>query len=448
MAKIKAKLDSTNFRYELSPLVDGTLRLDKALRSIMNTTNTKWKELAQFTGLDSTNAIFRATYGSPSSHVAKLRDVVRKLFVINAEEDKAFLYHKDHAPVQVEPSYVGPTLLINEPASQSSMQYIPVSFAARSSIEAKGVLILTLTPTGGYIYDARTDKLANINAPVVFVGTAFELTKVLARVKFVGTSIGAGKVVVTVDDNNDKDGSVVSGTIKIAVSKNTEVVSLGINLPTSSALKLNEYTTVTGLSVTEQNNRVIACRVTPFNCSLMINSQLEPIADRTLLTITGTPDAVTAKLASFKILATDKTAQLGIQVICGNQKLLKYYAFEYETVEEEEVPVTTFEADNILAPANSVAELSAMFSNDVVTTVVSATVLPTNCSVVYDGTTHASSFTVTGTVEAVNELLAEATVNVGDANGTIAFTYDGETKTITVTSEPVETALEENNAQL
>ena len=341
----KVFLNTDDFRFEISPLEnDHSLQLDKALRCIMKCSNTTWKELSVFLGLKNQSEAFKTVYGSPSTKVAELRRKVRELYVVDADGDKAYLYRHDHKPEQVPVEYISPVINNNEPEGLIVTQFIPTLFAARSSIkEHAGVMSMTLAPTSGYIYDPLSDKQTTVGKPVSFLGNYHELTAVLKRALFIGTEIGVGGVTISLDDQNGNSKSITSTDITLEVKENTEIVDVKITLPSKSALKLNEYTKVEGLSVSEKNDRVLTVKVTPFNCSMTVPNKLEAIPDRGTVVINGTPAFINNRLNNISVLATDKTAQLGVLAICGSTKLLKYYKFEYasDTTASEQTPRVT-----------------------------------------------------------------------------------------------------------
>ena len=463
VSNLKAKLDSENFRYVIEPLpTDENALILSTLRSIMKCTNTTWRELADFLGLKSTNEAFCATYGS-SVHYRniQLRNKIRLLYVADKGGNKAYLYHKDHAPEVILPTPYIPALYSTDDAVQTVVDRIPTRVTSRTEIsyvyyDKYRPVTLTATPVGGYVY-VPGSLPADTDTPVTWTNMATKtLNNILKELYFVGDGVNEnGKLTITLTDPVSKKSSEKVITIKIV--ENKEIPAPKISLPQGFKLNLDKFTPVTGISVSEKNNRMVRVIVTPFNARMSVSNLINPVPPRGIYDITGTPDKVNAYLATIAIHAQDKTAQLGVKVRCGNIEKLEYLKFGYNETESPDTEqsesssteakaattlasqsaVPTLIADEHTGARGAQIALHASLSTEGVTEEQTLEITPTNCSIAglaKAPVTSGKTVTLTNTVDKINDMLASSKVVIGQGTGNIKFKWNNgkATKTVTV----------------
>lgn len=185
-------------------------------------------------------------------------------------------------------------------------------------------------------------------------------------------------------------------------------------------------THLTGVTLSGGNNtKTYAFKIIPTNCVILLDgSELEGYA-------------ATLSVADINAILTSAKIKLGsvsgsVVFSCGDT------AITVSTVVTQSVVDETIEVAS--APTSYSGEEGASISCDVEYSSASSTidgtlvVTPTDASFVIDGTTYTSgsSYSATGTVAEINDILAAATIVVGSTDGSVKFSYGGNVTTIAV----------------
>src|SRR5574344_1603737 len=96
----QAALDIDNHRFVVAPLKNGGLMdVPSCFRSIRKHTTTKWRELAERTGLRDASQAFKVAY--TRGFCNRVVPDLNNFLVIDSSADRAYLYFRDHRPETV-----------------------------------------------------------------------------------------------------------------------------------------------------------------------------------------------------------------------------------------------------------------------------------------------------------------------------------------------------------
>lgn len=478
--KYTVTLDDTNHCYVIKPLkINNTMDVATFFRVIKAKTKISWKDLAAFSGLSSASRAFRVAY------LTKLREdmtALNEYLVVDATSQTAYFYDKNHKPEGTIAVHVGPTLVNNEPTSQTVTTNIPVRVGSRVNIgdTLNRNLTMTITPTNGYILGVNDVNLCSPNIPYVVSGSKNSLNRILKNMNFVAVAAGSASIVIAVTDHSTALNGTVSTTINMTAVAGTVVSIPTITLPENPVAVLNTDCDVGTITVADDDGKLMEVTVQPFGCEVFgFKSFLGVLVPGTAHSVYGRPETLNEELANLKIRATQTNAQIGVQLVCGKTIIRKYVAFsvadgsdgnylqpgedtddsngvtdtpavasdagtdpveepqvekpQTDTVEEPQIVINSSE---LIGAAGEELDLGLSFtgSDD---TKLSTKISVTGCSItglssgsdIADG----DSRTFSGTVTQLNTKLANAKIVLGEEDGIVSIVYNGETNTINVT---------------
>ena len=326
MSKQIAVLDTPNYRYIISPLKPGNVCTPQDIfKAIKNSTQLKWAEIAEFAGLKNANRAFRVAY--LNNKVTEDMTKVQEYTVIDSGAGCAYFYDKDHKPAQVVAPHVGPEIVSGE-TGQTVTASVPTIFATRVVVSdaLDRRLKVTFTPTNGYTSTPTDHYIYAAGTERVFTGGVKSINRLLKEIKFVGTSAGAASVVIKVDDMAGEATSTASVTVNLTVEDAVVPSVPTLTVPESVSGTVSEYTPISTITTADTDGKVLAVRVSAFNCQVYgFKNWLEVLHPQHAHSTFGEPEFVNADLAGLKVmpLNTDP-ASIGVELKCGSTYVLKY----------------------------------------------------------------------------------------------------------------------------
>lgn len=318
MSKQTAILDVENFRYVITPLKPGNVcTVPDALRAIINSTELRWREISEYFGLKNANRSFRLAYCQPKDKISEDLEYLQEYLVIDTNNNQAYLYEKEHKPVQVIPPHVGPTIVSGE-ARLTVVAGTPELFATRVVIDdpLNRVLMMTVTPSGGYIVSDFDNVVPDAGVARTFTGYKKSLNNILKHLRFVGVGSGSASVNIAIDDREGNVASTTSVAVTITVTAAQEISTPTLTVPESVNSEINKYVDLKSITVSDTDNKVLAVRFSPFNCQLCgFASSIDIVESGKTKVVTGLPDKLTeefAKLIVMPLIVGD--ASLGVEM--------------------------------------------------------------------------------------------------------------------------------------
>ena len=250
--KVKAVLDEDNNRYILSPIPETGITIGDALRAIKSSTKTSWRKIATFCGLQNQTIAFKVAY---VTRKFEEKTTLSNFLVISG--DKAYLYDKDHRPASSNPTHIKATISKSSDSLIKVTEDIPTKVTSRVTIAdpLNRVLKMTVTPENGYIIGMN--------------GTPKTLNSLLKSIHFVGVSAGDASIKIEIDDGEGLVSSVNTVSIDMKVLQGVNISVPEINLPESANIVAGVDTPLTGITVSDADNKMLDLKITPFGCELM-----------------------------------------------------------------------------------------------------------------------------------------------------------------------------------
>ena len=318
MSKQTAILDVKNFRYVITPLKPGNVcTVPDALRAIINSTELRWREISEYFGLKNANRSFRLAYCQPKDKISEDLEYLQEYLVIDTNNNQAYLYDKEHKPAQVIPPHVGPTITSGE-ARLTVAAGTPELFATRVVIDdpLNRVLMMTVTPSGGYIVSDFDNVVPDAGVARTFTGYKKSLNNILKHLRFVGVGNGSASVNIAIDDRESNVASTTSVAVSITVKAAQEISTPTLTVPASVSSEINKYVDLKSITVADTDNKVLAVRFSPFNCQLHgFASSIDIVESGKTKVVTGLPAKLTeefAKLIVMPLIVGD--ASLGVEM--------------------------------------------------------------------------------------------------------------------------------------
>ena len=318
MSKQTAILDVKNFRYVITPLKPGNVcTVPDALRAIINSTELRWREISEYFGLKNANRSFRLAYCQPKDKISEDLEYLQEYLVIDTNNNQAYLYDKEHKPAQVIPPHVGPTITSGE-ARLTVAAGTPELFATRVVIDdpLNRVLMMTVTPSGGYIVSDFDNVVPDAGVARTFTGYKKSLNNILKHLRFVGVGNGSASVNIAIDDRESNVASTTSVAVTITVNAAQEISTPTLTVPASVNSEINKYVDLKTITVADTDNKVLAVRFSPFNCQLHgFASSIDIVESGKTKVVTGLPAKLTeefAKLIVMPLIVGD--ASLGVEM--------------------------------------------------------------------------------------------------------------------------------------
>ena len=318
MSKQTAILDVKNFRYVITPLKPGNVcTVPDALRAIINSTELRWREISEYFGLKNANRSFRLAYCQPKDKISEDLEYLQEYLVIDTSNNQAYLYDKEHKPAQVIPPHVGPTITSGE-ARLTVVAGTPELFATRVVIDdpLNRVLMMTVTPSGGYIVSDFDNVVPDAGVARTFTGYKKSLNNILKHLRFVGVGNGSASVNIAIDDRESNVASTTSVAVSITVKAAQEISTPTLTVPASVSSEINKYVDLKSITVADTDNKVLAVRFSPFNCQLHgFASSIDIVESGKTKVVTGLPAKLTeefAKLIVMPLIVGD--ASLGVEM--------------------------------------------------------------------------------------------------------------------------------------
>lgn len=344
MSKQTAILDVENFRYVITPLKPGNVcTVPDALRAIINSTELRWREISEYFGLKNANRSFRLAYCQPKDKISEDLEYLQEYLVIDTNNNQAYLYEKEHKPAQVIPPHVGPAIVSGE-ARLTVVAGTPELFATRVVIDdpLNRVLMMTVTPSGGYIVSDFDNVVPDAGVARTFTGYKKSLNNILKHLRFVGVGSGSASVNIAIDDREGNVASTTSVAVTITVNAAQEISTPTLTVPASVSSEINKYVDLKSITVADTDNKVLAVRFSPFNCQLCgFASSIDIVESGKTKVVTGLPDKLTeefAKLIVMPLIVGD--ASLGVEMTADggfyNVKFVKVTGTAAAPSEQEE----------------------------------------------------------------------------------------------------------------
>lgn len=349
--KLIANFDSDNNRYIISNVPEIGITIGDALIAIKSSTHISWKKIAEFCGLRNQSAAFRAAYITKNTEDKR---VLSEFLVTTG--NVAYLYDKDHKP---ESSSVIPITASITNSSNSLIKVvenIPERVTTRITISdpLNRVLKMKVTPSNGFIIGMNDVNISSPDTPFSTAGTPKTLNNVLKTIHFVPIASGDASVTVVIDDGEGLVSSINSAEVLMKVSPGEQVSVPEITVAESVSVTAGVDTALTGVEVSDEDDKLLELKITPFGCAIYgFSTYLYPIESRGTKIISGRPDVLNTELEGLKI-RTDKDctkAQIGFELLCGSTIIRKYLVLNVTEAEEQPTenpaPVTdTATADN------------------------------------------------------------------------------------------------------
>lgn len=464
ITKQKAVYDSENFRYVVSPLTnDATISVQQVLRVIKNTTLISWKQLTEFAGLRSQSDCFKICYTSNKRQ--SLLEKLSEYLTIDVDNNRAYFYDKDHKPASALPVHVSPVIKNLEPTPQTVYTLVPAKVLTRLTIQdpLDRILVMTLTPTNGYLLGIKDITISKPGMSYVVTGSKKTLNELLDHIHFVGTVAGSGSVVISVDDREEDIASVSSTTVSFTIAASTVPSVPSIVLPEDQTVTLNKLSAFDAIEVVDTDKKVMEFNITPFGCVVEgFKSYLYSLHQGEVRTIYGRPKTINEEIAKLKVTALQENAQLGVVLKCGKTTLRQYLKF---TVEEESAnqqqqepqqpanpstpqqPVVTPTVSEITAEFDKESYSGAVGTNEALSiiligdgdsnlsmdiTVDGGVLSNGDHSIAIDGSSSATKITVSGTVDELQAKLETMTL-VYAKSGSIKLEFNDTTVVVPIT---------------
>ena len=332
--KVKAVLDEDNNRYILSPIPETGITIGDALRAIKSSTKISWRKIATFCGLQNQTIAFKVAY---VARKFEEKTTLSNFLVISG--DKAYLYDKDHRPASSNPTHIKATISKSSDSLIKVTEDIPTKVTSRVTIAdpLNRVLKMTVTPENGYIIGMNDINISNPDVAFVANGTPKTLNSLLKSIHFVGVSAGDASIKIEIDDGEGLVSSVNTVSIDMKVLQGVNISVPEINLPESANIVAGVDTPLTGITVSDADNKMLDLKITPFGCELYgFTDYIYPIESRGLKVTSGRPAAINDIIANLVVRTKEDCtkAQIGFEIVYGTTVIRKYLVLTIGTTIE------------------------------------------------------------------------------------------------------------------
>ena len=315
------------------------------------------------------------------------------------------------------------------------------------------ILVMTLTPTNGYLLGIKDITISKPGMSYVVTGSKKTLNELLDHIHFVGTEAGSGSVVIAVDDREDNVASVSSTTVTFTIKASIVPSVPSVVLPTNQSVTLGVASEFDAIEVVDTDEKVMEFNITPFGCEISgFKSYLYSLHQGEVRTIYGRPKTINEEIANLKVVALQENAQIGVVLKCGKTSIRQYLKF---TVEEEsnsgnqqqqEPAAVSFdvEADfdkeaysGIIGTTELInAVLTGNYNQafDLKVSVNGVKLTNTDNSIALDGTSGVVSKTLNGTVTQLQDKLENMTLEYAATTGSITLEFNNISVTAQVTA--------------
>lgn len=332
--KPKARLDEDNNRYVIEPLeANGGMRVGTALQAI-KATHVTWRKIAEFFGLSDQSEAFKLAYVQKPMDPS--REALKEFMVI--ENGTAYMYDKDHKPESASAPHI-PVTIVNKSVNLQTYTNTPTKVTTRISIKdpVSRKLTMSIIPTNGYILGLSDLNICNPGATYVTKGNAKTLNNVLRTIYFVGCNYGNASVRIVIDDGAGKTSSITSTTVSLTVVATEEPSVPVLTVPESVNIVLGADSPVSGISVADEDNKLLELRVSPFGCEVFgFSSLLGTIKQGDVRSVNGRAAVINGEISGLTVRTNREDAQIGFELICGRSITRKYVKFTVGGVVEDE----------------------------------------------------------------------------------------------------------------
>ncbi len=426
-----------------------TITVPKIVRLLKLKLKLNYRDIAEFCNITS-NKVFRLAFTSHMGKHLSEYESLNECLVIDPEKGTAKFFHHDHKPASAERPHIPVTIEDTTGEVGTVTVRIPTKLTTRVRINdpLSRTLSMSIAPTGGYVLGVKDNTLCEPDATFYVAGEASSLNDLLRRIHFVGVKPGeAGKLVITVNDNEGKSNSTATTTLNFQQKEGVVTSIPTITIPPKIKAKIGADTKITTpITVADADGKLVALNIYPYNCEVYgWKSRVDYIGFGEMHTSTGRPELVNDDIADLHVRALKENAQLGLELLCGKTVIRDYLVFEVEPADNEvsppsppsEKPVPEMTGNDLTGDLNAKVNLGVAFTDNGYDKQITLTITPTGCAIEnYGGQPIAagSSKQDTGTVAQLNGKLAAAKVQLTTAKGTVKFDWNGgKTKTINTT---------------
>ena len=346
--KFRAEEDRPNHRFVIRPLYpNGKMDVPTVLRTIRESTNYKWREIAEFCGIEKQrqSKLFKVAYVRDGNYYYVN---LKKSLVIDVPNNCAYFYDKDHQPDSVAPEHVAPVLQNNED-TLTIKRSVPTKVTTRLLVKdpLDRILTMTLKPQNGYLIGVNDVTVAMPNTPYVISGAPKLLNQFLRNIYFVGLSEGDASVIVIVDDGdgatNSKDSTTVTLVVEDIEELSTPQLILPEELPT---LTTGQYNAIPAITVSDEDDKLMTLRISSFGCYVSgFKSFIHALVPGKVKATYGRAENINADIANLQVYPYKTNAQIGIELVYDHTVIRKYLAFE---IEGEDVPAPEVQQSTLL----------------------------------------------------------------------------------------------------
>lgn len=346
--------DPDNFRFVMDKPANPEVEVSVpyVFRSIYHGTNYSWKQIADFAGLRSASDALLAAH---RSRPIKEMGFLNSFLVVDDVEKKVYYYDKDHKPADVVTKHIGPSLT-NGIAALTVSTKIPTKVLSRMTIVAPESMHLTMTisPTGGYMFDDQDNRLAIPNSSWVVSGSTRTLNDLLRNIYFIATKPGAGEIVVKVDDMSGALGGAASTAVTLTIEETKEPSIPELKVPGEQMGLCDEFNPIDPITVTDADNKYMQVKIQPFGCAVTgFKGRLIPVEPGSFHLIYGTPENLSNELSSLEIKPYQENCSLGVELRCDMTVVRQYIRIigvASSTAEKAATPVTVAEEPVVEEP--------------------------------------------------------------------------------------------------
>lgn len=317
--------DPDNFRFVMDKPANPEVEVSVpyVFRSIYHGTNYSWKQIADFAGLRSASDALLAAH---RSRPIKEMGFLNSFLVVDDVEKKVYYYDKDHKPADVITEHIGPSLT-NGITTLTVSTKVPTRVLSRMTIVAPESmhLTMTITPTGGYMFDEQDNRLAIPNSSWVVSGSTRTLNDLLRTIYFIATKPGTGEIVVKVDDMSGALGGAASTAVTLTIEETKEPSIPVLTIPGEQMGLCDEFNSIDPITVTDADNKYMQIKVQPFGCAVTgFKGRLVPVTPGSFHIIYGTPENLSNELSSLEIKPYQENCSLGVELRCDLVVIREY----------------------------------------------------------------------------------------------------------------------------
>ena len=163
------------------------------------------------------------------------------------------------------------------------------------------------------------------------------LNSLLKSIHFVGVNAGDASIKIEIDDGEGLVSSVNTVSIDMKVLQGVNISVPEINLPESANIVAGVDTPLTGITVSDADNKMLDLKITPFGCELYgFTDYIYPIESRGLKVTSGRPAAINDIIANLVVRTKEDCtkAQIGFEIVYGTTVIRKYLVLTIGTTIE------------------------------------------------------------------------------------------------------------------